>query len=220
MAIEFRAEPVAAARIQSMIAQLSEEILPIWGYLAIAVGTFIEGEAVLISAGALAQRGLLSMPWVVLAAFAGSLAWSQCWFQIGRQLGSALIERRPTWRVRIRALESWLNRNAIVFVLGFRFVAGMGTVAPAFLGAIRYPTRRFVVFDIPGAAFWSLAFSSAGSWLASALGLLLGRPSQLPELIGSVAGLVIIVTLLAQTLRWLVTRRAAITPMAPRLKGH
>src|SRR4051812_34336221 len=157
-----------------MIAQLSEKILPTWGYLAIAIGAFVEGEAVLISAGTLAQRGSLSMPWVVLAGCLGSLAWSQCWFQIGRQLGSGLIERRPTWRVRIRALESWLNRNATVFVIGFRFVAGMGTAAPAFLGAIRYPARRFVGFDVPGALLWSLAFSSAGSWLASALGLLLG----------------------------------------------
>jgi membrane protein DedA with SNARE-associated domain len=198
-----------------MIAQLSEEILPIWGYLAIAVGAFIEGEAVLISAGTLAQRGALSMPWVVLAGCAGSLAWSQCWFQVGRHLGSGLIQRRPTWRARIGALESWLNRNATVFVLGFRFVAGMGTVAPAFLGAIRYPTRRFVGFDIPGAVLWSLAYSSAGSWLASALGVLLGRPSRLPELIGSVAGLVILVTLLAQALRWWLTHRAPTEPLVP-----
>jgi membrane protein DedA with SNARE-associated domain len=37
-----------------------------WGYLAVALSVFFEGEATLIAAGALAQRGLLSLPGVVL----------------------------------------------------------------------------------------------------------------------------------------------------------
>lgn len=197
-----------------MIAQLPEEILPAWGYLVILVGAFVEGEAVLISAGALAQRGSLSLPWVVLAGCVGSLAWSQCWFRVGRQLGSSLIQRRPAWQARVDGLENWLGRNAPIMVLGFRFVAGMGTVAPAFFGAIRYPARRFIGFDIPGAALWSFAFAGAGSWLTRALGAFLGRPSRLPELIGAVVGLVITVAILAHGLRWLLTRRSATTTLA------
>ena len=39
-----------------------EELIVRWGYLAIGFGVFLEGESVVILGGALAHRGLLSLP--------------------------------------------------------------------------------------------------------------------------------------------------------------
>lgn len=70
-----------------------------WGYLAIVAGTFFEGEAILIAGGALAHRGILFLPDVILAAFLGSIVDPHLgrrdvdafeWLQRG-------IERRRPW---------------------------------------------------------------------------------------------------------------------------
>ena len=60
-----------------------EELISRWGYLGFAVGTFFEGETVLVVGGALAHKGLMSLPGVALSAFMGSLLGDQFWFLIG-----------------------------------------------------------------------------------------------------------------------------------------
>ena len=55
------------------------------GYLAVALGTLIEGETALIAGGVAAQRGLLELPLVMLAGFAGALVSDQAWFRVGER---------------------------------------------------------------------------------------------------------------------------------------
>src|ERR1039457_5338159 len=108
-----------------MLACMLQELVSRWGYLAIALATFIEGEVVLIWAGALAHQGLLSLPLVALAAAMGSLAWGQTWFYVGKLLGRTFIDRRPKWRARIATAEPWIKRYGGWSVVAFRFIAGM-----------------------------------------------------------------------------------------------
>jgi hopanoid biosynthesis associated protein HpnK len=60
-------------------------------------------------------------------------------------------------------------------LLGGRFVAGLGTVLPATIGATGYSRRRFVVLDSLGALLWALALSSGGFALGAGLKQLLGH---------------------------------------------
>jgi membrane protein DedA with SNARE-associated domain len=177
-----------------------EGLIVRFGYLAIGLGTFFEGEAVLLAAGAIAHKGLLSLPGVVCSAALGSLAWGQLWFHIGRLLGGPLIERRPAWRARAAEGERFLVRYGSVFVLGFRFVSGMGTLAPALLGASRYPAGRFVSLDVWGAVVWAAAFAGAGWGLGAGLSGLFGRDIPWPRLVAAVLGLSLVL--------WTITRLA------------
>ena len=49
------------------------QLIQSYGYWAILAGTFLEGETILVLAGFAAHLGYLQLPWVILAAFAGSL---------------------------------------------------------------------------------------------------------------------------------------------------
>jgi membrane protein DedA with SNARE-associated domain len=138
-----------------------------WGYLAIFVGTYLEGEGVLLSAGALCAGSMLSLPWVVLSAALGSFAWGQTWFRVGLVSGKALLARRPSWRVRARVVERWLSRSGLSVLLLGRFIAGMGTVLPALIGASGYAWRRFSVLDAAGAVLWAVAVTGVGYALGS-----------------------------------------------------
>jgi membrane protein DedA with SNARE-associated domain len=181
-----------------------ESLIARWGYLAICCGTFLEGETVLVTAGTLCHEGLLFTPWAAAAGCAGSIAWSQVWFWTGRRLGvSGLARKRPHL---VANLDPSLNRYGDLFVFGFRFVAGMGTVAPALIGALRYSAPRFAIVDSAGAALWTSAFGGIGWAIAAGVHGLTDKASHVSTLIALAFG---ISGLALLTLHWLRRRSSA-----------
>jgi membrane protein DedA with SNARE-associated domain len=175
-----------------------ERLVSHWAYLAIAVGSFVEGEAVLLLAGAVARGGQLYLPLVVLAATAGSLSWGQTWFYVGRRFGRPFIDRRPQWHDRSARVERWLSRYGGWVVVAFRFMAGMAIVLPVLIGACGFPPRRFLWLDGIGALIWATVFACAGFGMSAGLSAILERPIGWPEVLGiCVAGVLLV---------WLVTR--------------
>lgn len=178
-----------------------EAFMARWGYLAVGLGTFIEGETVLLAAGALARNGVFS-PFLALGSgIAGSCAWSQLWFHSGRRIGRHAIQRRPSWSARASEIERFMIHQGPPFVVAFRFVIGMGTVCPAVLGASGYPTQRFLLLDTLGAVLWATGFGGLGWGLAAGLGHALGRNTRIPELLTAAAT--------TGALLWLGTKLAA-----------
>ena len=68
-----------------------EYLIQTYGYVAILVGTFLEGETVLVLGGLAAHQGYLQLPGVMLAAFAGTLIGDQLFFFLGLILFSGCI---------------------------------------------------------------------------------------------------------------------------------
>lgn len=145
------------------------EMLARFGYAAVVVGSFVEGELVLLAAGALARTGRLSPVLVALAGSVGSAAWNQVWFRIGRRTGQQLLARRPSWRARTQLLERWLSTYGRAVIVFGRFAPGMGGVLPATVGASGLTSSRFIPLDVVGALIWSSTYTAAGF---GALGLL------------------------------------------------
>lgn len=158
-----------------------------WGYWAIGLGAFLEGESILVAAGALAHRGLLSLPLVMLAAFVGSVAGDQFWFQMGRRYGQGLLERRPKWKSRVGAVQRRLDRYGTAFVFGFRFIYGVRAITPALLGLSGYPAARFLLLNIAGAALWVVVVGGAGWALGAALTGVMQRAAHVEELLVAAA---------------------------------
>jgi membrane protein DedA with SNARE-associated domain len=138
------------------------ELLQHYGYAAVVVGTLLEGETILILAGFGAHQGYLSLPGVMLAAFVGSVAGDQLAFLTGRKLGATLKSRRPRLRAALERSGALLERRQTLVLLGFRFVYGMRNATPLAAGASGIPLRRFALFNVIGAALWSLVVSGAG----------------------------------------------------------
>ena len=175
-----------------------EELIARWGYWAVGIGTFFEGESVLVIAGALAQRGLLSLPIVIGVAFCGSVAGDQFWFFIGRRFGRPLLVSRPKWQAAASSTQGRLARYGDAFVLGFRFIYGVRTITPILLGVSHYPVKRFVALNVAGAAVWAAAIGVAGFALGAALTGILQRAAHIQAAIAGV--------LVAALVLWLVWR--------------
>ena len=150
-----------------------EYIVTHYGYIAVVLGTFLEGETILIIAGFLAHRGYLELPYVISAAFIGTLIGDQLYFYIGRIKGKQFIEKRPHWQARTQRVFKLLDKHQTVLILGFRFLYGIRTVTPFVLGSAGISPVRYLFLNICGAAVWAITLGVAGYYFGHALELLI-----------------------------------------------
>ena len=149
-------------------------LLRSYGYLAVLLGTALEGETILILAGFAAHRGYLELPLVILFAFVGSLAGDQTFFLIGRRKGRPFLERHPLWNTRIQRAEELLRQYHIAVILGFRFLYGLRNVIPFAIGLSQISFRKFFFLNATGAFLWATVVGTAGYLFGSALEIFLG----------------------------------------------
>ncbi|HJX15656.1 MAG TPA: DedA family protein [Candidatus Deferrimicrobiaceae bacterium] len=142
-----------------------------YGYLALVVGTILEGEVILILGGFAAHQGYLELPWVILAGFAGSLTGDQFFFFLGRWKGTAFLEKKKGWTDRAERIRAWVREYQTLITLGFRFVFvyGFRTVTPLFLGMSRMPAARFMALNVISALLWATLIGTGGYLFGAAL---------------------------------------------------
>lgn len=70
-----------------------ETFLQTYGYWAILIGTFLEGETILVLGGLAAHMGYMDLSGVILSAFTGSLCGYQLFFFLGRRYSAFLLNR-------------------------------------------------------------------------------------------------------------------------------
>lgn len=152
-----------------------EEIVSTYGYIAIVIGTFFEGETVLVLGGFATHRGYLELPWVVICGFLGTLFGDQLYFYIGRIKGTNFLEKRPYWKLRSERVFDLLHRHQLLLILGFRFFYGLRTVTPFLLGAGGIQPVRFLILNIIGAFSWAVAIGVSGYLFGHAFELIIGN---------------------------------------------
>jgi membrane protein DedA with SNARE-associated domain len=157
------------------------ELLAHYGYAVVLVGTFLEGETILVMAGFAAHQGYLSLPWVMLMAFLGGMSGDQLAFLAGRRYGARLLQRFPRLKPGVTRATALLARRGTPLLLGFRFVYGVRNLVPIAAGLSALPVPRFIALNVIGAATWSVAVSAAGYAFGRGFSLLLERARDFEE---------------------------------------
>ncbi len=181
-----------------------ESIIDTYGYVAILIGTFLEGETILVLGGFAANGGYLHLPWVILVAFIGSLCGDQLFFFLGRWHSEAVLRKWPSWKVRVDKAQSLVDRFRTPLILLFRFLYGLRTVTPFVIGMGPVPTAQFVLLNAVGAIVWAIAVGTGGYLFGSALEALIGNIKHYEiQILGAVA----IIGLLIWTIHFYLRRR-------------
>lgn len=183
-----------------------------YGYLAVFVGTLLEGETILIAAGFAAHRGLLDLPIVILVAMLGGTLGDQLAFQIGRWKGDALIERFPALARHKPRVHDLLEGHATLFILTVRFLYGFRIAGPVLLGSSRVPMLRFAMLNLIGAALWATVVSGAGYLFGLAINALITDLKRIEEV-------VLIAILVGGGLVWLWRKARSSAHGSPDIKG-
>jgi membrane protein DedA with SNARE-associated domain len=159
-----------------------------YGYAAILIGTFLEGETILVLAGLAAHQGYLVLTWVIFAAFLGSLGGDQLFFYLGRRHSQAVLSRRPGWKLKTEKVHQMMSRFQTPMILSFRFLYGLRTVAPFVIGMSPVSAKKFILLNAAGALAWATVVGSGGYLFGHALEVVIGEvKSYEVYLMGSVA---------------------------------
>lgn len=144
-----------------------------YGYLAVFLGSTIEGELILMTAGYFAYVGVLDLGWVILSAFLGTLIADQGCFFIGRYYGPKLLERFPTLKKKSEKVFRLLHEYKNLFIMTFRFVYGIRIASPLVIGASQLSPKRFTVLNFPSAFVWAVVIACVGYFFGGTFEIIL-----------------------------------------------
>lgn len=151
-----------------------QTLLEQYGYLAIFVGTVLEGETILVLGAVAAHMGYLELPWVISAAMAGTFFGDQVYYFLGRRHGEWVMRRLARWQPRLERVKRLLNRNPVLIIFSFRFLYGFRTITPVIIGMSRFAVLPFVVLNLLAALLWSVVIGLLGYSFGALIQRLLG----------------------------------------------
>jgi len=157
------------------------QLLADYGYVAVFVGTILEGETILILAGFAAHQGYLSFPLAVALGFLGGAIGDQTFFFLGRRYGQALIDRFPRLKSHVEQVNALIRRFHSMVIVMVRFMYGLRVAGPVVIGTSGVSPWRFVCFNLLGAALWSFVICGAGYLFGNALELMFDNIKRYEE---------------------------------------
>jgi membrane protein DedA with SNARE-associated domain len=156
---------VSALNNQSWWARL----LPKYGYLAILVAAFWEGEVVLIAAGALCGSGYLDWRLTILAAAIGGSAGDQIYFYAAQNRAARAIKKSKRLSKWYPKISKFVLRHSTVAVLLSRFAAGLRITIPLVCATVGMPAKKYSILSLLSgfawASFWVAVSYQAGAHL-------------------------------------------------------
>jgi membrane protein DedA with SNARE-associated domain len=151
-----------------------ETFLTTYGYPVLIIGAFFEGETVMVLAGVAAHMGYLSLDWVIVFGFSGTVLGDQLYFYLGRHHGKTTLAKHPGWQTVANRVFDILHRHQNLLILSFRFLYGIRTVTPFAIGMSEVSYLRFAILNIIGAAIWATSIALAGYYFGHAVEMVLG----------------------------------------------
>ena len=173
-----------------------ESLLTTYGYPILVIGTFLEGETVLVLGGLAAHLGYLSLDWVIACGFCGTVFGDQLYFFLGRRHGKTLLARHPSWQPRAERALRILERHQNLLIVGFRFLYGLRSVTPFAIGISNVSYLRFTLLNLIGAGIWATSIGFAGYYFGRATEAILGDLKRYEvELMAGIVGLAVVIWL-------------------------
>jgi membrane protein DedA with SNARE-associated domain len=139
-----------------------EQLLNHYGYLAIFIGSILEGETILTLAGFFVHKGYLLFVPSILCATAGGMIGDQVGFLLGRYYGTRLLQHFPKLDPLVEKTNRLLCKHSSIIIIGVRFMYGLRIAGPIAIGMSKVSFSRFLLLNAMGALFWATIIVSFG----------------------------------------------------------
>ena len=156
-----------------------EQLLEQFGYAAVFIGTFLEGETILALAGLAASNGYLSFTGVVGLAVMGAFLGDQACFFIGRRYGVRILGRYPSLAAKAPRVQELIRRWDAPAVMMLRFCYGLRIAGPIVIGTCGISPWRLAFFNFIGTLIWAPLVAGIGYFAGQAIQHWLGRMQHL-----------------------------------------
>jgi membrane protein DedA with SNARE-associated domain len=134
-----------------------------YGLVVVGMGTLIEGETVLLVAGAVASRGVLDPAAVWIVAASGAWLGHVIWFGVGRFVGQErMLAVFPQWGRQLDALDALIRRRSWICIFSLQYLYGLRLLGAVALGLSRLPIGRFLVAEALNCLTWAALVGALG----------------------------------------------------------
>ena len=137
-------------------------LLPRYGYFAVLIAAFWEGEVVLIAAGALCGAGLLDWRLTILAAAIGGAAGDQIYFYAAQDRARRIIQKSKRLSKLLPKVSAFVLRHGTWAVLLSRFAAGLRITIPLVCATAGMPAVRYSTLNLVSAFAWATVWLTFG----------------------------------------------------------
>ncbi|HVS83242.1 MAG TPA: DedA family protein [Pyrinomonadaceae bacterium] len=134
---------------------LAVRFLSKYGYFAILVAAFWEGEAVLITAGTLCGAGYLDWRLTILAAAIGGSAGDQIYFYAAHERAARAINKSKRLRRWYPKISKFVLRHSTIAVLLSRFAAGLRITIPLVCATAGMPAKKYSTLNLVSGFAWA-----------------------------------------------------------------
>jgi membrane protein DedA with SNARE-associated domain len=155
-----------------------EVILAQYGLIAVFVGTFLEGEIVVIAGGLLSRLEFLSLPAVCATAFIATFLGDQFFFYLGRKKGTAWLDKRPHLHKRSDKVHELIHNHQNKILFCYRFLYGLRIPTLLAMGTSELPTRKFVLLNLVNSVIWTAIFVLGGYFFGDIFTSVMGDVRQ------------------------------------------
>lgn len=148
-----------------------ESFLHHYGYLALLIGTFLEGETAILVASSLIHHGVFSFPFTVLAAFMGSFVSDWLYYLIGRLNGQYFLAKRPKLAAKVKPATLFFHRHKFQILFSYRFLYGFRIIIPLVVGLSGVRPLAYLFYSTLAGLMWATLVSTTGYWIGRLLNL-------------------------------------------------
>ena len=170
-----------------------------------AFGVPLPGESLLIFSAALASRGEMSLPPLLICAWAGAVIGDNVGYGIGRTLGRATVARFGgkvgLTEERFGWIEGLFARYGALTVMFARFFNVLRQLNGIVAGTLGMSWWRFLVCNAVGAALWVLTWV-LGAFYISEHASILAKAAQHIGVVGGLAAAAAIVAAVFTLWHW------------------
>lgn len=159
----------------------AELLLEKFGYLAVFVGSFLEGEAILIAAGFFAERGYLDVYWVGFIGFLGAYVGHLFWFWLGRVYGVRLLDRFPRMKTHFGKGIRMFERYGAAAIIITQWLYGLRITCAVIIGMSRIGIIKFLIYEAISCALWAGVITALGYYFGAAVEAVLGRAENIEK---------------------------------------
>lgn len=161
-----------------------EQFLYNYGYLAVFIGTFLEGEIFLFVAGFFIKHEFLQPLPTLVFSILGALSHELIYFFIGRWKGRAFLLGNRYTKRRYRKAKRLIEKYGVLSLFIIRFLYGMRIVPMMLMGATGFSLYKFLFFNLVSLVIWAVLFLSIGYMFGHAAEILFGKIKDVYFVIG------------------------------------
>jgi membrane protein DedA with SNARE-associated domain len=158
-----------------------EFLLHKFGYLAVFVGTFLEGETILVMAGFFAERGYLEIFMVMIVGAAGAYVGHIFWFWLGRTQGVRLLERFPKMKKHFGKGIRMFERYGAPAIFITQWLYGLRVTCAVIIGISRISIIKFLIYEAITCVVWAAVIAGLGYYFGRAIESVLGRAAHIEK---------------------------------------